>query len=162
MKITYYLTRPASLEILTVLVIAISFLIIRSHKPAQAPVLAVLREQQAVAIKCTQRDRLLLIPYAKWIAEIDATACPQDFFQAWQKYVCDVQTLSALDHAEAGKALVSIGAAIVTENPAPLPGAMPQNPARGDVARDTAAADWQNVKYVALRYGINIPSIRFG
>src|SRR5215469_5662350 len=103
MKIGYYLTRPVNLEILAILVIAISFMAVQSHKPAQVPVLAVLHEQQALAKKCTPRDRLLLVPYARWLAEIDATACPLDFFQAWEKYVGDVRTLSTIDHAEPGK-----------------------------------------------------------
>ena len=161
MKIGYYLTRPVSLEIMTVLVIAVSFLMIRYHKPGQVPVLAVIREQQAVAQQCAPRDRLLLVPYARWLAQIDATACPADFFQAWQKYVCDVRILSAIDHSEAGRAMVSIGAAVFTVNPSAFLGPMPNHPARVEVARNTAAADWENVKHVALRYGIKIAAIQY-
>ena len=161
MKIMYYLTRPLSLEILTILALAISFLVVRHNRPAQVPVLAVLREQRAVAEKCTPRDHLLLVPYARWLAQIDATACPADFAQAWQKYVCDVRLLSAMDHAEAGEAMVSIGAAVITENPAAFLGAMPRHPEQVDVARNTAAADWENVKHVALRYGIKIAPIQY-
>lgn len=161
MKIGYYLTRPVRLEIMTVLAITISFLVMHLDKPTKAPVLAVLREQQVVAEKCTPRDHLLLVPYARWLAEIDATACPADFFQAWQKYVCDVRTLSTIERAEAGRAMVSIGAAVITEDPAAFLGAMPRHPKQVEMAQSTAAADWENVKHVALRYGIKILPIQY-
>jgi hypothetical protein len=161
MKMGYYLTRPINLEILAILVIAISFMAIRSHKPAQVPVLAVLREQQVLANRCTPRDRLLLVPYARWLAQIDATACPSDFFQAWEKYVCDVGVLSAIDHAEAAKTMASIGAAVITGNPASFPLTSPRHPEQVQVARNTAAADWENVKHVALRYGIKVAPIQY-
>ena len=157
MKIGYYLTRPFSIEVLTVLVICLSLLIFRYHKPVQVnQVLSVLRAQQAVATRCTPKDRLLLLPYARWIAQIDATACPNDFFIAWEKYVSDVQALSAIERAETGKAIVSIGAAVTLENPAPLPGALPEHPEQAKIARNTTVADWQNVKCIALRYGIKV------
>ncbi len=161
MKIGYYLTRPANLEILTILVIAISFMAIRVQRPAKVPVLAVLHEQEAVAKRCTPRDHLLLVPYARWIAQIDATGCPRDFFQAWQKYVCDVRMLSAIEHAEAGKAMVSIGAAVITENPTAFLGAIPRHPEQVEIVQNTTAADWENVKNVALRYGIKIAPIQY-
>lgn len=161
MKITYYLTRPVSLEILTVLVIGISILIIRHHNLTQIPVLAVLREQQAVAKRCAPNDRLYLVPYAKWISEIDATACPQDFLHAWEKYVCDVRALSALDRVEAGKSMMSIAAAVVAENPESLLDAIPRQAEQLEMARNAAAVDWQNVKYVALRYGIKLNRIQY-
>lgn len=158
MKIMYYLTRPLSLEILTVLGLVISFLVV--HKPG-VPVLAVLRQQQAVAMKCTPRDHLLLVPYARWLSQIDATACPDDFLQVWQKYVFDVRLLSAIDRAETGKAVLSIGAAVITENPTAFLGAIPRPTEQVETARNTAAADWENVKNVALRYGIKLPPIQF-
>lgn len=161
MKIMYYLTRPVSLEILTILGIAISFFIIRYHKPARVPVLAVLREQQAVAKRCTPRDRLLMVPYAYQIGQIDATTCPDDFFRAWEKYVFDVRTLALMDRAETGKSVVSIGAAVITENPAAFLGAIPRPSQQVETARNTAAADWENVKSAALRYGITMPPIQF-
>jgi hypothetical protein len=161
MKIGYYLTRPVNLEIFTIVAIAVWFMASHVCRPAKVPVLAVLHEQQAVATKCTPRDHLLLVPYARWLAQIDATACPADFFQAWHKYVSDVRMLSAIDHAEAGKAMVSIGAAVFTENPAAFLGSIPRHPKQVEVARNTAAADWENVKNVALRYGIKIAPIQY-
>ena len=138
-----------------------SLLIIRGLKPSQADrVLAVLRTQQAVARNCTSRDRLLLFPYAKRIAKIDATACPDDFFQAWQKYATDVQTLAAIRRANTDKAVVSAGVALLLENPTPLLDALPNDPAEAEISLNTAAADWQNVKHVALRYGIKITPLK--
>ena len=157
MKIGYFLTRPFSLAVLTILVICLSLLISRLHRPPQVnEVFSVLRAQQAVATRCTQREHLLLVPYAKWIAQIDATACPNDFFNAWEKYVSDVQALSVIEHAETGKEIVAVGAAVITEDPASLLGAMPEHPEKVEIARNTTVADWQNVKTVAMRYGIKV------
>lgn len=156
MKTTHWIKRPIVLVALTVSVFGLSLLIVRSHEPSQAdPIFAVLREQQAAKRDCTKRSQILLFPYAKRIARIDAAACPDDFFQAWQKYVADVQTLAAIRRANDGKAIVSIGAAILTENPSPLLGLVPQSP-EAEISLNTAGADWQNVKHVALRYGIRI------
>ena len=161
MKMGYFLTRPVNLEILAILVIAISFMVAHSHNPAQVPVLAVIHQQQVVAKNCTPQDRLLLVPYARWLSEIDATACPLDFFQAWVKYVGDVRTLSTIDHAEPGKAMASIGAAVVPKNSEASPGAIPKRPEQVEIARNMAAADWDNVKHVALRYGIKIAPVQY-
>lgn len=160
MTIGYRLTRPFSLAVLTVLVISLSLLVSRWKKPANATrVLTVLYAQQALATRCAPHDRLLLIPYAKFIAQIDVTACPEDFFNAWEKYVSAVQALSVVERVETGKAIVSIGAAVITENPAALLNALPKHPGQAEIARNTAVADWQNVKYIASRYGITIAPI---
>jgi hypothetical protein len=161
MKIGYFLTRPFSLEVLTVLVICLSLLISRWHRPQVNLVFSVLRAQQTVAIRCTPEDRLLLVPYARWIAQIDAAGCPNDFFDAWQKYVSDVQALSAVERAETGQAIVSIAAMVITENPAPLLNAIPAQSEKVEIARNTAVADWQNVKSVAQRYGIKMTPINY-
>jgi hypothetical protein len=143
--------------VLSVLALCLTLLIVRSHKRSHAsPVLAVLCAQQAVARNCTPMGHLLLFPYAKRIAQIDATACPNDFFQAWQKYVTDVQTLVAIRRADTGKAMVSVGMAILVKSPSPLFDALPKNPEEAEISLNTAAADWQNVKHIALRYGIRI------
>jgi hypothetical protein len=157
MKTIHWVKWPIGLVVLTVLAICLSPLFLRSHKPPQAgPVLAVIHEQQAVARNCTPKGQFLLFPYAKRVAQIDATACPDDFFQAWQKYVADVQTLAAIHRANADNAVVSVGVALVTKNPLQLLGAIPKNPEESEISYNTAVADWQNVKHVALRYGIKI------
>src|ERR1700677_2648214 len=110
MKTIQWIKRPIGLVVLSILVICLSVFIVRSQIPPHAnSVLAVLRARQAIAKNCTPNGHVLLIPYAKRIAQIDATACPDDFFQAWQKYVTDVQTLVAIRRADTGKAMVSIG-----------------------------------------------------
>jgi len=119
-----------------------------------------LHAQQAAVKSCTPHGQLLLFPYAKKIAQIDATACPDDFFHAWQKYVSDVQTLAAIRRAEAGNAIVSVGVALLTENPSPLLGAIPKNGGQAEIELNTAVADWQNVKHVALRYGIKFKRLK--
>lgn len=95
------------------------------------------------------------------LARIDATACPDNFFQAWQKYVLDVQTMSAIEQADTGRAIVSVGAAVFTKSLAPLSGVMPENPEELDVARNSVAADWKNIRHVALRYGIRTPPTKY-
>ena len=160
MNIGYSLTRPSSLAVLTVLVICLSLFFSRFHRHPQVnEVFSVLRAQQAVATRCTQRERLLLVPYAKWISQIDATACPNDFFNAWEKYVSDVQALSVIERVETGKTIVAIGAAVITENPAPLLGAIPEHHEKADIARNATVADWQSVKTVAIRYGIKVAAV---
>ena len=140
---------------MTVLAICLSLVISRwPMQPQACRVLAVLRAQQDVATRCAPRDRLLLVPYAKEIAQIDATACPGDFFHAWKKYVSDVQALSAIEHAETGKAIVSMGAAVIAENPGPVVSMLPEHPVQAEIARNATVADWQNVKQIALRYRI--------
>lgn len=162
MKLTYYLTRPTSLEIFAVLVVGIAFLIARHDKLSQnTPVCVVLRAQQAAAKMCAPHDRLLMLPYARQLARIDATACPYDFYQAWQKYVGDIQMLSAIQRAEAGKSMLAVASAALSENPLPLLEAMPGHPEQGEIWLSIAVADWQNVKQVALRHGIKIPPTEF-
>lgn len=155
MKTIHWIKRPLGLAVLTVSFFCLSLLIVRSHEPPQiGPIFTVLRARQAAARNCTSRGQLLLFPYAKRIARIDAAACPDDFFEAWQKYVADVQTLAAIRRANTGKAIISIGAAILTESPLPLLDAVPENPAEAEISSNAAVADWQNLKHVALRYGI--------
>lgn len=161
MKIGYCLTRPFSLEVLTVLVICLSLLVSRWHRPQVNLVFSVLRAQQTAATFCTPGGRLLLVPYAKWIAQINASACPDDFLNAWEKYVSDVQALSAEERTETGQAIVAIAAMVIAENPAPLLNAKPEQAKKVEIARNTAVADWQNVKSVALRYGIKMTPINY-
>jgi hypothetical protein len=157
MKTMQWIKRPIGLAVLSVLAICLSVFIVRSQIPPHAgSVRAVLRSRQAVARNCTPNGRFLLFPYAKRIAQIDATACPDDFFQAWQKYVTDVQALAAIQRADTGKALVSVGVAIFAESPLPLLHALPEHPEEAEISLNTAMDDWQNVKHVALRYGIKI------
>lgn len=157
-----WIKRSVGLVILTVVLICLSLLIVRSHKAPQAsPVFTVLRTQQAIARKCSPRGVLLLFPYANRIARIDATACPDDFFQAWQKYVADVQTLAAIRRANTDKAMVSVGLVLLTKDLSPLAHALPENPAEAEVSYNTAVADWQNVKHIALRYGIKMTSPKY-
>jgi hypothetical protein len=103
---------------------------------------------------------LLLFPYANRIARIDATACPDDFFQAWEQYVTDVKKVATIRRANAGKAIISVGEAVLLENPSPLLGAIPENPAAAQIALNDAVADWQNVRHIALRYGITVETAR--
>lgn len=159
MKIGYFLTRPFSLEVMTVLVISLSLLVYRWHRPQVNLVFSVLRAQQVIATQCTPEDRLYLIPYARWIAQINVTGCPNDFFNAWEKYVSAVQALSAIERTETRKTIVSIATIVITENPVPLLNAIPERPQNVEIARNTAVADWQNVKSVALRYGLKMTQI---
>ncbi|HTV42138.1 MAG TPA: hypothetical protein VMF08_16325 [Candidatus Sulfotelmatobacter sp.] len=170
MKINSSIKVPVSVAVPAVLGLFLSIFVLHAavsatvgRPPQSAPVLTVLRAQRAAALCCCRNGRLLLSPYATRIARIDATACPDDFFQAWEKYVCDIQTLSAINRANEGKAIVSIGVAIFTKNLTPLAGVMPEHPEQMEIARNTAVADWQNVKHIALQhYGIKITPIRYG
>lgn len=38
---------------------------------------------------------------------------------------------------------------------------MPEHPEQAEISFNTAAADWQNVKHIALRYGIKITPIKY-
>jgi hypothetical protein len=162
MKIIDQIKQPIALAVLTVLVVCLLLFIFRTQKlPQDAPILSVLRAQRMAAIESVQGRRLLLFPYANRIGRIDASACPDDFFEAWQKYVSDMQTLSATRRANGGNAILHIGAALVFENPGFLSGAMPEHPEEGEILLNTAAADWQNVKHVALRYGIKMTPLKY-
>jgi hypothetical protein len=162
MKTIQWIKRPIGLVVLTVLAICLSVLIVRSQTPSYASsVLIVVRAQQSAIKNCTSGGRILLFPYAKRIGQIDATACPDDFFQAWQKYVTDVQTLAAIRRANTGKAMVSVCAAVFVESPLPLLNALPEHPEEAEISLNTAVADWQNVKHIALRYGIKITPAGF-
>ncbi|HTV42139.1 MAG TPA: hypothetical protein VMF08_16330 [Candidatus Sulfotelmatobacter sp.] len=162
LKIGYYLTRPFSLEVFTVLVICLSLLISQWHRPPQTTrVLNVLYAQQAVATRCTPHDRLLLVPYARWIAQIDATTCPADFLNAWEKYVSDVQALSGIERVETGIAMLFGGIAVMNGNPAFASNAIPEYSKQAKIARIAVVTDWQNVKDVASRYGVQITPIKY-
>jgi hypothetical protein len=155
MKIIDHMKRPVSLAVLTVLVICLSPLIAQAQMPSQdTPILAVLRAQHAARIDCTS------FAYAQRIARIDATACPDDFFHAWQKYVLAVQRFSAVRNADAGRLILFGGAALLSKSWAPMSDAIPEHPEELEIVRNTALADWQNVKHVALRYGIRIAPIK--
>ena len=161
MRIVYCLTRPLGLKVLTVLVIAVSFLICRYYKPAQVPVLAVLRKTAGSGgrVRAT-RIGLLLVPYARWIARINATECPVDFFQAWEKYVCDVRTLSAIDRAETGKGMLLIsGAAHARKIPASHWTQRQNIPDKWRLPETPLPPIGKIVKHVALRYGIKIARV---
>jgi hypothetical protein len=157
MRAIQWIKRPIGLVVLSILVICLSLHIVRLQTPSYAsPVLAVLHARQSIVKNCTPNGRFLLFPYAKRIAQIDATACPDDFFQAWQKYVADVQTLAAIRRTDTGKAMASVGVALLVGNPSPLLNALPEHPEEAEISLNTALADWQSVKHIALRYGIQI------
>jgi hypothetical protein len=158
MKTIDQIKRPVALVLLGISIICLSPCILKAQEQTRADqILTILQAQHAAARACIRRNQVLVIPYARRISQIDAAACPDDFFYAWQKYVSDVQKLSAIDRADATKAVVSIGVAAFTGNAAPLLGVIPQHPENAEITHDTAAADWQNVKHIALRYGIKFP-----
>ena len=69
--------------------------------------------------------------------------------------------MSAIEQADTGRAIVSVGAAVFTKSLAPLSGVIPEHPEELDIARNSVAADWKNIRHVALRYGIRITPIKY-